>query len=140
MKKLLGIDFGERRIGLAVGLSEFGMAFSRNAIDTKITPNPFQAIKELISEENIDTIVIGYPQRTDDKVGEKEKVVDLFIQELEKVTSIPILRQNEAYTTETAKGLTSHFSKKKKRNQKSALDSAAACVILQEFFKENPGC
>ncbi|MGL1900814.1 MAG: Holliday junction resolvase RuvX [Fibrobacterales bacterium] len=135
-ERYLGIDFGERRIGLAVGYKEMTIAFPRDTLDTQRVSNIFEAIDAFITEERLEAIVIGYPERTDGKFTDKTVKVDAFIEKLKESLSksYPIYKQNEAYSTVIAQEKTKHYSKKKKKNQKGKIDSAAAAVILQEFF------
>ncbi|MGL1934614.1 MAG: Holliday junction resolvase RuvX [Fibrobacterales bacterium] len=135
-ERYLGIDFGERRIGLAVGYKEMAIAFPRDTLDTQRVSNIFEAIDAFICEERLEAIVIGYPERTDGKFTDKTVKVDAFIEKLKESLSkpYPIYKQNEAYSTVIAQEKTKHYSKKKKQNQKGKIDSAAAAVILQEFL------
>ena len=134
--KILAIDFGERRIGIAMGHSESKMAFPRDFIDTQ-RQNSWKEIQYIIEEERPKLIVVGYPERTDGKIGEKIKAVDTFISELESRYKLPIHRQNEAFSSVDAKAKTKHYSTKKKKNEKGRIDSAAAAVFLQEYFDHN---
>ncbi len=136
-QRLLGIDFGERRIGLAVGYLDMQIAFPRETIDTQRVANVFTFINDFIKEERLEGIVIGYPERTDGKFTDKTVKVDAFIEKLKEALtkSLPVYKQNEAYSTVIAQEKTKHYSKKKKKNQKEKIDSAAAAVILQEFIQ-----
>lgn len=131
--KILAIDFGERRIGIAMGHSETKMAFPRDFIDTQ-RQNQWKELQMIIEDERPKLIVVGYPERTDGKSGEKVKVVDQFIQELESRFKMSIHRQNEAFSSVEAKSKTQHYTTKKKKQEKGRIDSAAAAVFLQEYL------
>jgi putative Holliday junction resolvase len=132
--KLLAIDFGERRIGIAVGHAETKMAFPRPWIDTQ-TQNTFAEIQKIIKEERIQSIVVGYPLRTDGKESEKAKSVDEFIFELQTHVTLPIHRQDESFSSVVAKEKTAHYSTKKKKTEKGRIDSAAAAIFLQDYLE-----
>jgi putative Holliday junction resolvase len=134
--KILGIDFGERRIGLAHANSEIKMAFPREGIDTKEV-DPILHICELIKKERFQKVVLGLPSNPDGSLHEKEKPIRAFSEELRNRTSIEIHFQDEAFSTVRAKEATAHFSKKKKQEDKKSLDSAAASIILQDFLEEH---
>ncbi len=134
--KILAIDYGERRIGLAIGQSDLKMAFPRDGIDTKEHP-PIPYLTKLITSEKFSCIVMGMPHREDGKTHEKSRPIRTFAKELEENTGLAIFFQDESYSTVQAKSMTSHFSKKKKQQNKKRLDSAAAAVILQDYLEEN---
>lgn len=131
----MGIDFGERRIGIAMGHSETKIAFPRNFIDTQ-RQNQWKTLQQIIDEERPKQIVVGYPERTDGQTGDKVKVVDAFIHELELRFKIPVVRQNEAFSSVEAKSKTQHYSTKKKKTEKGRIDSAAAAIFLQEYLEQ----
>lgn len=134
--KILAIDFGERRIGLAVGTSEMKMAFPREGIDTKeVSPIPY--LKDLISSEKIEQIVMGMPKSEDGKKHPKAKPIKSFAWEIKEATGLGVTYQDESFSTVKAKEKTAHLSKKTKQLEKKRLDSAAAAVFLQEFLEEN---
>jgi putative holliday junction resolvase len=130
--KFLAIDFGERRTGIAVGLSDFKIPFPRPAIDLQ-KEDLIVALKRLIKEEGVDALVLGYPLHKDGSMSTKAQLILNLKPQLESQLNVPIHLQDETYTTVKAKERTSHFSMKDKRN-KGKLDSAAACIILEEFF------
>ena len=130
--KFLAIDYGERRTGIAVGLSDFKIPFPRPALDLQ-KDDLFNALKHLVKEEVIDAVVLGYPLHKDGSMSTKAQLILSLKPQLESHLNIPVHLQDETYTTVKAKERTAHFSMKDKRN-KGKLDSAAACIILEEFF------
>ncbi len=135
VKKILGIDFGERRIGLALGLCETKLAFPRPPIDTRKSPDPIAAILQLAQDEHADALLIGWPLHPDGHRSEKTDAVEHFAKKIMQQSALPLFRHDEVYSTVIAKERTTHFSTKRKREQKGDLDSAAATVILQEFLE-----
>ncbi len=132
--KWLSIDFGERRLGLAVGSEETGMAFPRPWIDTKVTPDWMAALGKLIQDERPKSLLIGLPLRTDGKPSEKAQKVALFAEDVKKHFGLPVTFRDEAFTSVEAKQRTSHLSTKRKIKDKGLIDSAAACLLLQEHL------
>lgn len=128
----LALDFGERRIGVAVGSLETGLTFPRKAIDRKKV-HEGNSLRVFCTEECIKKIVVGMPSRTDGKRGEREDRVRSWSEKTLKPLDIPYVFQDEAYSTQRALDLTSHYNTKSKQD-KGKLDSAAACVILNDYF------
>ena len=129
---ILGIDWGEKRIGLAFA-GGLGIAVPIEPAVQKKLKDRLAHIESILKERAIDTIVIGYPLNMDGSVGFKAKEVDVFIEKIEKRFRLPVHRVDER--------LSSHFVEenlklfKKKVDPKSgSIDSRAACVILQDYL------
>ncbi len=146
MAALLGIDFGERRIGIAVSDNSRLIATPLETIDTKSKIDPIQRIGFLVEEYSVEKIIIGYPLRTDGEKGEKTAAVDSFIRTLSSTyPNTPIERQDERYSTFEAQklinsGRCGKAGYKKRQIDKGEIDRAAAAVILREYMdatKEN---
>jgi putative Holliday junction resolvase len=141
--KILGIDFGERRLGLAIGSLELGVATGLDTFDRKTRPDIWTPLSEIIRKEKISALVIGYPLRTDglELANSKTMAVDAFITELETHTGLPVYREDEAYTSQLAeealrarRGGKSTKGKRRTGKQKGEIDRLAACFILQDFL------
>ena len=135
IQRILAIDYGLRRIGVAIGFVEMSMTFPKDHIDQKQEHDIFKAILKKLNEFDSQAIVVGYPQRTDGKPSEMANNVKKFVEELKAHTSLPIFLQDEAFSSQAAEAKTSHFSKKKKQKQKGKVDSGAAAIFLQEFLE-----
>lgn len=129
----MAIDFGERRLGIAVGSTETGMAFPRPWIDTQIQKDIHAGLGQLIREEKPQALLLGMPLRTDGKPSEKAEAVQKFAEELQ-VFQLPIHFRDEAFTSVVAKERTKHLKTKTKKQEKGRIDSAAACLLLQEHL------
>lgn len=140
LERFLAIDYGDRRVGLAVGHGDVGMAFPRETIDRLQIPDFTARILELASEEKIQAFVIGMPYHPDPekqtKLQSKTEDVKKFIADFETKTDLPIFTQDEAFSSEEAKAKTSHLKTKKKKKNKGLVDRAAAAVFLQRFLDE----
>ena len=111
----LGIDFGERKIGLAKASDE-----AKVATPFRVVRGGIEDIGQVIKEEGIDSIVVGYPIETTGKIGTQAKKVDSFIKELE-VFKKPIHKQDERFSTKSAVA-------------KGDDDASAASLILQTYL------
>ena len=131
---MLGIDWGEKRIGLAFADS-IGVALPVNPAVSSSKRKRFLQIENLIKERSINEIVVGYPLNMSGSVGVKAKEVDLFIAELERRFHLPVHRVDERLSSHSVEqGL--KFQKKKPSRQSGEIDSRAAALILQDFIEE----
>lgn len=131
----LGIDYGEKRIGLAAG-DDLGVAVPIRAAVEGRAEERMAHILRVLHERRVDEIVIGYPYNMDGSVGFKAREVDAFIDQLQKQTELPIHRLDERLTSHTAEmGLRATGRKRSRQDRKSGdLDSRAAAIILQDFL------
>jgi len=131
--KLMGIDYGRRRIGVAVSDEEGMLARSLGIIDRKSHPNHIDELIRIITEENPAALVFGLPLGGDDEETEMSKEVREFAAAVEQRVTVPIHFVDESFTSKKAAELMMH-RKKKARRDKSLSDRIAACLILQEYI------
>jgi putative Holliday junction resolvase len=130
----LGIDWGEKRIGLAFA-DELGIALPLAAAVAPTKKERVQHIESAIQQRRVQRLVVGYPLNMNGSVGFKAKEVDVFIAELEKRFKLPVHRVDERLSSHSVEqGLK---GQKKKPDRKSGeIDSRAAALILQDFIEE----
>lgn len=130
----LGIDWGEKRIGLAFA-DEIGIALPLPAAVAASKKARMQQIEATIQGKRVDTLVVGYPLNMDGSVGFKAREVDGFIEELEKRFHLPVHRIDERLSSHSVEqGLKGQ--KRKPTRQSGEIDSRAAALILQDFIEE----
>jgi len=132
-QRLLAIDFGKKRIGIAVTdpLNLFAYPLITILNDTKIWIN----LSKIISEYNVVKLIIGYPikENGDESISSRE--VLKFKEELAKKSSLPIILLDERYSSEIARQrIISSVPSRKKRRDKSLVDKNAAAVILEDYL------
>ena len=131
--RTLAIDFGEKRIGLAVTdpLNIFAYPLSTLQNDSKF----WNSLSKIISEYSVVRIVLGYPLKESGEQSSSTKMVITFKEELEKRISLPVELVDERYSSDIAKQrIIASVSSKKKRRDKSLLDKNAAAVILEDYL------
>lgn len=130
----LGIDWGEKRIGLAFADS-LGIAVPLEAAVASTKQARMQQIETAINERKIEALVVGYPLNMDGSIGFKAKEVDAFISVLEGRFKLPVHRLDERLSSHSVE---QHLkgSKKKPDRKSGAIDSSAAALILQDFLEE----
>ena len=138
---ILGLDFGERRIGVALSDPERLIASGLTTLDRRKHPDYLQALEEIIHREKVQGIVVGYPLRTDGEVkpGGKTEVVDAFVATLKTRFKLPVHLEDESFTSSmAADSLKLRGGKKKKPRDwikaKADIDRVAACFILQDYL------
>src|SRR4051812_41644306 len=101
---ILGIDFGERRIGVAVSDREGLLARGLTTLDRRLRPDILAALEEIVAREKIQAIVLGYPLRTDgeNKPGGKTEAVDAFAATLKERFGLPVHLEDESFTSSLA--------------------------------------
>jgi putative Holliday junction resolvase len=130
--RYLGIDYGERRIGLSFG-DEIGVAVPLTAAAQSSEQTRLEEISALVKSRRVDELVIGYPLNMDGSSGFKVDEVDAFIRRLEECFGLPVHRVDERLSTKTA---TEHLPKGRndELRRSGKIDSMAACIILQDFL------
>ncbi|HMN19121.1 MAG TPA: Holliday junction resolvase RuvX [Candidatus Moranbacteria bacterium] len=128
VKKILGIDYGERKVGLAIADTETRMAFAFDTLDGA-SKNFLENLKEIIRGENVEAVVIGIPSHINrvkvEYPGER------LGKRIAAETGIKVFYQNEMFTTKMAKA---HLLAKGVRGVDKVDDQEAARIILQEWL------
>jgi putative Holliday junction resolvase len=134
--KFLCIDYGKRRIGIAVSDPCAILARTKTTIDRKTINDYLSEVVLLIKEENPDELVVGIPLDVDDNESEFCKEIRFFCDELKNILpkKIPINFQDESFSSVKSNLILRKTGTRKKRMQKGKIDCIAACVILQEFL------
>lgn len=133
MGRILGIDYGKKRIGLAVTDPLKIFASPLATVSTKEFPD---FLNEYLKKEVIDAFVVGYPLQMNNTPSESVKYIDPFIRRLER--SFPgktVYRADERFTSSIAfRAMIDGGVKKKGRQDKAMIDRISASVILQSFL------
>lgn len=131
--RILGLDYGDSRIGVAASDLLGITAQSVGLISEKNFMRQIEAVKKYCDEYKAEKIVIGMPKNMNGTIGERGEKTKLFAAELEKVTSLPIIFWDERLTTAAAhKTLEESNVSGKKR--KGILDKISAVFILQGYL------
>ncbi len=127
MGKIVGIDFGTKRVGVAVSDESGSVAFPRTTI-----PNDSRLIREIatiVQQEHATAIVIGESRNWSGAENPVMKNVKAFVAELEKTAGVEIHYEPEFYTSKEAR----------REGQEGSVDAQAAAIILNSFItKQKP--
>ena len=131
--RVLGLDYGSRRIGVAV-CDELGM--TAQGVGTVVRKNrdaDLAAIAVFIERFGVESIVVGYPLRLDGSEGIQCEKVNRFIRRLEARLAIPVIRRDETLSTKEAEELLRETGVRREK-KREIIDRLAACIILQGYL------
>lgn len=130
----MAIDYGKRRVGLAVSDE---LQIAANALETLIMganqATLFEMLQLFCQEKRVVGIVIGKPLNMDGSEGEMVEIVKKFAVSVQQVIKLPIMLWDERLTSIQAKNTLKAFGKKPSKN-KTTIDKLAATFLLQSFL------
>jgi putative holliday junction resolvase len=134
MPRILSIDYGAKRTGIAVTDPMQIIATGLTGLHTKDLE---QFLKDYFAKEQVERVIIGHPTNWDDTDTHATPLVQAFINRFVKVfPDIPIEKVDERYTSKMAvQSMVESGMKKKKRQDKKMVDEIAATIMLQEYLQ-----
>jgi putative holliday junction resolvase len=132
--RILAIDYGKKRAGLAV---TDPMKMIANALDT-VHPNELlDYLAGYMDKESVDTIVVGYPKQMNNQESESVQYIRPFLKKLKKqFPNVTVELEDERFTSGMAKeAMLQGGMKKKQRQNKANVDKISATIILQSFLE-----
>ncbi len=134
-QRVIGIDFGLRRIGLAIGDTESGLATPMGMIESQTDMQAAEIISQMVAREKVEIIVCGVPFNDDGTAGPQARRTMAFIDFLQRHTGRSVVVINEFLTTHDAESLLAgHFTAAQKKRR---IDAVAAARILQSYLDQN---
>jgi len=133
--RFLGIDYGTKRIGLAISDENKRLAFPNEILLNDF--NLFKKIGEVIKRENITEIIVGESTNFKGQPNILSKEIEAFILKMGELFQIPIHKQKEFLTSVEARGRegkSKNDARKNKKPESKKVDSSAAALILQRFL------
>ena len=133
MSRILAIDFGTKRIGLAVTDPDQIIA---TPLDTVENPKIHNFLQDYFSQEKVELIVVGFPERSDGSQSEIHEKILTFVQKLQEKFNKKVILFDERYTSKLAfQAMIDGGLKKKKRRDKAMIDRISATILLQDYLK-----
>lgn len=138
MDRIIGIDYGRKRVGVAVS-DPLGIFAS--ALDTVQSAKIIDYLKSFSEKENISRFVVGYPLNMDNTPSEAAKDVDAFISRLVKAfPGVPVEKEDERFTSVLAhRAMIDGGMKAGERRDKASVDRISAAIILQSYMDRQSG-
>lgn len=141
MGRILAIDYGKKRVGIAV---TDPCRLIANGLQTVLSHEIFRFLQEYVSKEQVDLFVVGYPKQMNNTDSESMVYIRPFLTALKrKFPEIPIEVYDERFTSVLAhKSLLESGASKKTRRNKALIDTISATIILTSYldsrqYKEN---
>lgn len=132
--QLLGLDYGGKRIGYAIGETSLGIAFGREIIENKSIGYVLEKLKKIIKEDQVEKIVVGLPKFLDGSESEQTLLTQEFGTKIKEELGIEVDYFDERLSsTEATKNL--HLLNIKEKHQKGKKDVIAAEIILQKYME-----
>lgn len=133
MARILAIDFGTKRTGIAVTDALQIIASGLTTVETK---ELLQFLKNYIKQESVELFLVGEPKQMDNSASQSEVYIAAFITKLEKeIPNIPIKRVDERFTSKMAfQTMIDSGLKKNQRKNKALVDEISATLILQSYL------
>ena len=133
--KYMGLDLGSKTLGIALSDDTLTIAtayktlyFENENYDTLIEP-----LKEIINNNNIKKIILGYPKNMNNTIGTRAKITEEFKQKIEKNLNIETILQDERLTSVISNNILIEANMSRKKRKKK-VDSIAASIILQSYL------
>jgi len=133
MSRILAMDYGEKRIGIAVTDE---MQIIASGLTTVPTKEIFEFLEKYLKEEKVELFLIGEPKQMNNTASESEKFITPFINKLKaRFSQTPIKRVDERFTSKMAfQTMIDSGLKKKQRQNKALVDEISATIILQSYL------
>mgnify|MGYP004658045151 FL=1 len=134
--RIMGLDFGTKTVGVAISDPLMVTAQPVETITRKSANKLRQTlarIEELIVENCVELIVLGYPKNMNNTVGERAQACEAFKEDLERRTALPVILWDERMTTVESERILMAGGVRRE-NRKAVIDQMAAVLILQSYM------
>lgn len=133
MGRILAVDYGQKRIGLAVSDE---LQISANGLDTVLVKDIHEYIKNYVKQNDVELFVVGLPKTLDNKASESTPFVENFVSWLKNTfPNIPVKRMDERFTSKMAfQTMIDSGISKKARKDKALIDKISATILLQSYM------
>lgn len=135
MARILAIDYGRKRVGLAV---TDPLQIIANSLTTVHSKDIWAFLDEYLKKEDVECIVVGYPKQMNNEASEAVKYINPFIKKLVKTyPNMDIKQVDERFTSKMAhQTMIDAGLKKKARQNKALVDTISATIILQSYLEQ----
>lgn len=135
MGRVLAIDYGRKKSGVAV---TDPMQIIANGLTTVSTHELYDFLVKYMQEEEVETVVMGYPTQSTGEESESMKYIEPFVNRLKKnFPSLPVVWVDERFTSQLAfQAMIDGGLKKKARQDKAMIDKVSATIILQTYLEQ----
>lgn len=132
-RRILGLDLGSRRIGLALSDEEARIAFPEGTLERRTLEADLTALRRLIDERGVGRIVVGLPRHLNGRIGPEAEAAQAFAARLAAETGLPVDTLDERWTTREAER-TLQASGRRGAKRRAVIDAVAASLILDTYL------
>lgn len=132
--KLLGLDIGTKRIGLAIWNPTAKLVRPLPKLDRKKLQLDLEAIRKIVEQERVEAFVVGIPHSLSGNTTESTLNAEFWVSSLKKNFELPVFTEDESLSTKEAMR---EMQEMGVRSKKQKVDSRAAAIILENFVREN---
>jgi putative Holliday junction resolvase len=132
---VLALDFGTRRIGLAISDAEATIAFPAGHLVRRGLARDLEALRALAVERGVSCIVVGLPLHMDGRSGAAAEAARAFARSLAQATALPVDTLDERWTTAEAERALRHAPRRRRDRKKEVIDAMAATLILRTYLE-----
>ena len=131
--RILALDIGERRIGVAVSDPSGTLATSVSVIKRRSRREDFAAVAELVRRYGVEKVIVGLPRSMDGTIGPQARRVERYAAALAKALDVPVVLWDERLSTVSAERLMREAGLGEEE-RRARVDAVAAAVILQDYL------
>ena len=133
--RIMGIDYGDTRVGIALSDPLEITAQGHTTLLNKVYPKMLDALIKIVAEYDVKKIVLGMPKNLDGSLGDRVEVTENFYRDLqEKLPGMEIVLWDERLTTVQATGIL-NVTNTRGKDRKNVIDTVAASIILQSYLE-----
>ena len=135
MGRILAIDYGRKRVGIAV---TDPLQLIATRLTTVATHEIWTFLKEYFLKENVEKVIVGYPLQMNNQPSEAVQYINLFLKKFQKeYPAMPVEQVDERFTSKMAfQTMIDAGVKKKDRQNKETIDAVSATIILQSYLEQ----
>ena len=132
---VLALDYGEKRIGIAVSDPEGAFAFPAGVLERRGHEKDLEALGELAQEKGVVAIVVGLPLHMDSRAGPEARAARAFAAALEAATGLQVALLDERWTSREAERALREVQPRRGKRRRARLDDAAATLLLRTWLE-----
>ncbi len=135
-KRILGVDFGDARTGVAISDLSGILASGIGTIKSTGFLKTAEEVAKIAKEKDVSLIVLGHPINMNGTLGPRSEKAQAFGKHLEELTGLPVVLQDERLSTANAHVML-NMTNTRGQKRKSIIDEMSACLILQSYLDKN---
>ena len=131
--RILALDVGNKRVGVAISDPSQVLARSLKVIPRRFPEDDCDAVARLVEEYKAERVIVGYPRSLDGTAGKQAEEVERYAEDLAKTLDVPVILWDERFSTVSAERLMREAGQGGRKGRER-VDAVAAAVILQDYL------